>query len=53
MRELVSVIVWISDTPKQYFEDNPWLKDSCLFVQSNRVFKQTNHKLLLRESLMA
>ena len=29
-------------TPKQYFEDNPWLKDNCLFVQSNRGFKQTN-----------
>ena len=29
-------------TLRQYFEDNPWLKDSCLFVQNNRVFEQTN-----------
>ena len=29
-------------TPRQYFEDHPWLRDKCLFVQSNRVYKQTN-----------
>ena len=35
-------------TPKQYYTDNPWKRESCSFVQNHRVYERTNKRTELQ-----